>query len=141
MRWVAMDRDGVRRGLRIDAALAAAVDHVRLCYVYLDTGDLDGYASLFEAGTPPMGSGGGAAVPEMLAWLLRSGSSVHHAVIDVFGSDRRLAAVYRLTVGGETYDLVDIFRVSDHALFVDRQCFATSWTPWSPPPAHGDASS
>lgn len=130
-----MDRDAVRRGLRIDAALAAAVDHVRLCYAYLDTGDLDGYASLFESGTPPMESGTGAAVPELLAWLLRSGASVHHTVIDVFGSDRRLAAVYRLTIGGETYDFVDIFRVSDDALFVDRQCFTSSWTPWPPPAA------
>ncbi|MFC4149936.1 hypothetical protein ACFO0M_27100 [Micromonospora mangrovi] len=130
-----MDRDGVRRGLRIDAALTAAVDHVRLCYAYLDIGDLDGYASLFESGTPPTWSGSGAAVPEMLAWLLRSGSSVHHAVLDVFGSDRQLAAVYRLTIGGETCDFVDIFRVSDHALFLDRQCFTSSRTPWPPPSA------
>lgn len=128
-----MDRDG-RPGLRVDAALAAAVDHVRLCYAYLDTGDLDGYASLFESGTPPADPGAGIGLPRRLERLLRSGAEVNHAVIEVFGSNRRLAAVCRLTVGGESYDFVDVFRVSDRALLIDRRRFASTWTFGQPPP-------
>lgn len=105
--------------LRIDAALAAGMDHVRLSYHYLDIGDLDGYRSLFEDG---------AELGEPVTAVLRGRAGAvryRYTVFDVFGSDRRLAAVGRMVelTGSHALDFVDLFTVSDSALLVERRCF------------------
>ncbi|WBB80966.1 hypothetical protein O7606_06165 [Micromonospora sp. WMMD882] len=132
-----MDGGRARSGLRVDATLAAAVDHVRLCYDYLDSGDIDGCLSLFEPGARSVVTGSSADLPERVERLLESGARAHHAVVEVFGSDRRLAAVGRLTVDGEAYDFVDVFRVSDRALLIDRQRFVSPGPPTGSPPPDG----
>ena len=128
-----------RARLAVDTTLAAALDHVRLSYHYLDAGDIDGYSSLFEEevvlkvpGFPPM---------QGRAALERYGSTVRHrhAVHDVFGSDRRLAVVGRLDdpSGAGSTDFVDVFAVSDRALLVARRCYYHTPPPWQVPRVGG----
>ncbi|HEU5472907.1 MAG TPA: nuclear transport factor 2 family protein [Actinophytocola sp.] len=109
---------------------ATAADSVRLSYYYLDGGDVDGYCSLFanEAvlrapGTEPVA---GRRELERIETTRRTTRFVRHAVRDVFGSGRRVAAVGRLRtlLGPEPdVDFVDVFTVADDGLLADRTTF------------------
>ena len=114
--------------------IAAAIDHVRLSYCYLDDGDLDAYCSLFteqvvlrQPGSTPIS---GRAELERVARTRRCGKSVRHRVYEVFGSGRRVAAVGRLnhvhpsTGDGELdLDFIDVFTVADSGLLSGRTTF------------------
>ena len=114
--------------------IAAAIDHVRLSYCYLDDGDIDAYCSLFteqvvllQPGTSPVS---GRAELERAARRRRPGEFVRHLVYDVFGSGRRVAAVGRLNhlrppAGDHALDMdfIDVFTVADNGLLSGRTTF------------------
>jgi ketosteroid isomerase-like protein len=114
--------------------IAAAIDHVRLSYCYLDDGDIDAYCSLFteqvvllQPGASPVS---GRSELERVARRRRPGEFVRHLVYDVFGSGRRVAAVGRLNhlrpPAGDHHldmDFIDVFTVADNGLLSGRTTF------------------
>jgi ketosteroid isomerase-like protein len=114
--------------------IAAAIDHVRLSYCYLDDGDIDAYCSLFteqvvlrQPGTHPVS---GRAELERAARLRRAGKFVRHLVFQVFESGSRITAVGRLNhlrppAGDPDPDLdfIDVFSVADSGLLSGRTSF------------------
>ena len=111
--------------------IAAAIDHVRLSYCYLDEGDVDAYCSLFteqavlrQPGTQPVS---GRAELARAARMRRAGKFVRHLVFEVFGSGRRIAAVGRVNHLRPSandrepdMDFVDMFSVADNGLLSGR---------------------
>ena len=110
--------------------IAAAIDHVRLSYCYLDEGDLDAYCSLFtehvvllQPGARPVS---GRAELERVARKHRAATPVRHQVYEVFGSGRRVAAVGRLAHQHPSrvdVDFIDVFTVADCGLLSGRTTF------------------
>lgn len=114
--------------------IAAAIDHVRLSYCYLDDGDFDAYCSLFtdhvvlrQPGARPVS---GRAELERQARKRPAGKRVRHHVYEVFGSGRRVAAIGRIKhlrppAGDHDFDLdfVDTFTVADNGLLAGRTTF------------------
>jgi hypothetical protein len=117
---------GDRVGGYTAGVAAFGVDHVRLSYEYLDSGDADGYASLLDPGAvldepgraPVRGRGAVAA-------LRRERGYGEHDVHDVFAADGRVAAVgrFRGVNSAEDVDFADIFTLSEHGLLVRQRCF------------------
>jgi ketosteroid isomerase-like protein len=114
--------------------IAAAIDHVRLSYCYLDDGDIDAYCSLFTEQVVLLAPGAdpvsGRAELERVARRRGPGELVRHLVYDVFGSGHRVAAVGRLNhlrppAGDHHLDLdfIDIFTVADNGLLSGRTTF------------------
>lgn len=109
--------------------IAAAIDHVRLSYCYLDDGDLDAYCSLFtehvvlrQPGTHPV-SGRVELERAARRW---SGKPVRHQLYEVFGAGRRVAAVGRLAhlhPPDADFDFIDVFTVADCGLLSGRTTF------------------
>ncbi|WP_020667006.1 nuclear transport factor 2 family protein [Amycolatopsis nigrescens] len=110
------------------------IDHARLSYHYLDLGDMDGYASLFEAdavvripGKPTirgrdrlerLHSGPHGGLHSGLQSGLPAPRHCEHLVHDVFGAGNRVAAVGSLVDGitGVQVDFADTFTISDSGL-------------------------
>ena len=111
--------------------IAAAIDHVRLSYCYLDEGDVDAYCSLFteqvvlrEPGTQPVS---GRDELARAARMRRAGKFVRHLIFDVFGLGRRVAAVGRVNHlrppadhHEPDIDFIDVFSVADNGLLSGR---------------------
>lgn len=135
--------DGSRTGQGVDHVASMAIDHVRLSFHYLDIGDIDGYASLFEQqavlrrpGCEPVRGRAELERFEVARW--RAGTCAHE-LFDVFGSRRRVAAVGRLVPRDASRadsdagtGFVDLFVVSDKALILERRSFL--FTPSRPHP-------
>jgi ketosteroid isomerase-like protein len=107
---------------------AAALDHARLSYHYLDTGDTDGFASLFEAdavlrspGMPP--ARGRDELERRVAGSRRSEHTLHR----VFASGNQIATIGRFS--GQTpsrdvdVEFADIFTVSENGLLVSKATY------------------
>jgi len=121
--------------------IAAAIDHVRLSYCYLNEGDLDAYCSLFtehvvvrQPGAHPVR---GRAELERVARKGPRGKRVRHLLYDVFGSGPRVAAVGRLrhlrpAAHEADMDFLDMFTVADNGLLAGRTTFLF------PPAAHSE---
>lgn len=110
------------------AVIAAATDHVRLGYHYLDIGDLDGYASLLDPMAELRRPGHRPAVrgqERVVRWLAETAAGRQvHEVIEVFGHDDRVAVTGRLLGpnSGSRRDVgfADVFQVSDTGLLLTQ---------------------
>lgn len=110
--------------------IAAAIDHVRLSYCYLDDGDLDAYCSLFTdevvLRAPGLHPVSGRDELERVARKRRAGKHIRHQLFEVFGSDRRVAAVGRIAhlhAPAADVDFIDVFTVADCGLLSGRTTF------------------
>lgn len=127
-----------------DLVTAAAVDHVRLSYVYLDEGNIDGYASLVEddiqvkrPDTPD--AHGRAEVLDLMTSLVNFPG--RHELYKVIGSGDCVAAIGRY-VGTAAFgqpaqwldvDFVDVFTISDNSLLLGHRRYY-----YTPPLPHTD---
>jgi ketosteroid isomerase-like protein len=109
---------------------AAAIDNVRLSYLYLDTGDIDGYSSLFHPdavlrhpGSRPVR---GHAQLEIAARQPPHGAGAH-TIQRLFAAGDHVAAIGQF-VGREpnrpfNVEFADIFAVSEHGLLTTRATY------------------
>lgn len=101
-----------------DAGVTAmGIDHVRLSYLYLDQGDLDGYGSLFAADARIVRPGERVVRAQVESG--HAGLSVgKHVVEEVFGVDDRVTVTGRLThrATGREVGFADVFALSEHGL-------------------------
>jgi ketosteroid isomerase-like protein len=109
---------------------AAAVDHVRLSYLYLDEGNLDAFGSLLDEDmqvkhpdAPEAHSR--AEVLDLMATI--AGPPGHHELHKVIASGDCIAAMGHL-VGRAAYqgepldiDFVDVFTISDRGLLLGKR--------------------
>jgi hypothetical protein len=108
---------------------AAAVDHVRLSYLYLDEGNLDGYASLLDddiqVKRPDVPDAHGRTeVLDLMATI--AGPPGKHELYKVIASGDGVAVVGRFVGPGvlrhtpESIDIdfVDVFTISDKGLLL-----------------------
>lgn len=84
----------------------SGVDHVRLAYHYLDTGDLDGYGSLLHAGS--LG-------PDLEAPRI---DGARHDITRILADGACVVAMGRLAP--QQRDFVDVFTLSDEGML--RAC-------------------
>ena len=109
-----------------DDVLAAGIDHVRLSYDYLDQGDLDGYASLLDAGAV-LDHPGRAPVHgrEAVRLACRGGfrAAGAHTVHILHGSAGRVLAVGRFDGPGGSVEFADVFTISGSGLLVAQKCY------------------
>ncbi|MEU0991530.1 nuclear transport factor 2 family protein [Streptomyces sp. NPDC005953] len=84
----------------------SGVDHVRLAYHYLDTGDVDGYLSLLDED----------ARPEAAALGCR------HNIDRIVASGDCVVAIGR--VSPQQVDFVDVFTLSDEGMLRSRRRYA-----------------
>lgn len=114
------------------AVTAVAVDHVRLSYHYLDTGDLDGFVSLFDPdvvlrrpGAQPVYGRGEVERTE----AQRCGRG-RHVLAQVFGAGDRAAAIGRFVpdppLAASAFAFADIFTIADNGLLVARETYFLS---------------
>lgn len=98
----------------------SGVDHVRLAYHYLDTGDVDGYGSLLHSGTA------------LGADLERLGSAgARHHVTRIVAEGDCVIAIGRLAP--QQSEFVDVFTLSAEGML--RGC--RRYYPAPPPPGPG----
>jgi len=85
-----------------DVAVHAAIDHVRLSYIYLDAGDADGYASLFEHGSE---------LEEPPTFVVTRG---RHLVEELMADGDRIVAVGHVDAGAQRspVEFADVFIAS-----------------------------
>ena len=110
------------------AVTAVGVDHVRLAYHYLDSGDIDAYGSLLDENAlmcrpeAPPGCGR-AEILKLQAPL--TGPPVEHHIHKIFAADGAVAVTGRCTslpgrpaadAGG--VDFTDIFTLTDEGLLL-----------------------
>lgn len=111
------------------AVTAAAVDHVRLSYHYLDTGDIDGFVSLLDPevvlrrpGSRPVRGWG--EVERIEAQRCGRGK---HVLAQVFSAGNRAAAIGRFIPDpprtGSAFYFADIFTIADTGLLVARDSY------------------
>jgi ketosteroid isomerase-like protein len=122
---MASDR-GSRGNSPITPVTAMGIEHVRLSYLYLDRGDIDGYLSLLHADFSLLMPGEseihgrdrvGAfqAQPAQLA--------ADHLIHHVIGSGDRVAVEGRYVSGegGEGVDFTEVFSLSEEGLLRSRK--------------------
>lgn len=109
------------------ATTAAAVDHVRLAYLYLDAGDLDAYASLvhedaqFRRPDAP-DARGRVEVLAMLAVCVRAGGS--HELFKVVADGDCIAVVgHHTSSDGADVEFADFFTIADDGLLLGCRRF------------------
>jgi hypothetical protein len=114
------------------AITAVAVDHLLLSYLYLDEGNLDGYASLLDSDVRvarpdlPCAVGREAVVSQM---AMIAGPPSHHRLYRVIASSDCVAAegrctgpaALRLADGYHDVDFVDIVTVSAYGLLLGQR--------------------
>lgn len=100
---------------------AAGIDHVRLSYLYLDEGDIDGYLSLLHADVSlhlpaRCALHGREQVGAFRAQLGRLGGE--YLIRDVIGSGDRVVAEGRYVSRetGEGVDFTEVFQLSEEGL-------------------------
>ncbi|MCI4066963.1 nuclear transport factor 2 family protein [Micromonospora sp. R77] len=118
------------RGSRTRSAVATAagVDHVRLSYHYLDTGDIDGYASLLDEHVqvrrPDLAQGRGRA--EVLRIHAQvAGPPARHQIFKVIADGDGVAVTGRYTGASSRSDLdfVDVFTLTDEGMLLGYRRF------------------
>lgn len=121
-------------GLRMPstAATAAGVDHVRLSYHYLDTGDIDAYGSLLDEHVqvcrPDMARGFGRA-EVMQAHAELAGPPARHEIYKVIADGDGVAVTGRYTRPatwrrpGWDVDFVDVFTLTDEGMLLGYRRF------------------
>lgn len=126
-----MSGDGSLR-MRSTAATAAGVDHVRLSYHYLDTGDIDGYGSLLDEDAqvrrPDLAQGRGRA--EVLRTHAQiAGPPTRHRIYKVIAEGDAVAVTGRYTGAGQRgqtgadVDFVDVFTLTDEGMLLGYRRF------------------
>ena len=108
------------------AVSAIGLDHARLCYAYLNTGDIDGYTSLFEADAvvrrPDVAPIHGRAALERA----RHGRGTY-VLRNAFCSSGWVAATGRFVPEDRTdhrhVEFADIFSVGDSGLLVAQSTY------------------
>ncbi|WP_430789495.1 nuclear transport factor 2 family protein [Actinoplanes sp. G11-F43] len=109
------------------ATTAAGVDHVRLSYHYLDTGDFDGYASLLDEHVrvqrPDMTLGDGRA--EVVRTHARlAGPPARHQIFKVIADGDGIAVTGRyVTSGAKAVDFVDVFTLTEYGMLLGYRRF------------------
>ncbi|GGM09132.1 MULTISPECIES: nuclear transport factor 2 family protein [Micromonospora] len=124
-----MSSHGGMRPPRSAAVTAAGVDHVRLSYHYLDTGDIDAYGSLLDEDVqvrrPDLAHGRGRA--EVLRTHAQvAGPPARHQIHKVIADGDGVAVTGRYTGPvtprpGQptgTHDFVDVFTVGDDGMLL-----------------------
>lgn len=112
------------------AAMAAAIEHVLLSYLYLDDGNLDGYASLLDEEVQVQWPGlskatGRADVLAQLAEFI--GPPGKHRIGQVIANGDHIVTLGRWTApvtlyGGHRFvDFVDVCTVSTSALLISQR--------------------
>ena len=121
-----MIRSGGRRPPPTTAATSAGVDHVRLSYVYLDAGDLDGYGSLLDEhaqvrrpDTPQ--SKGRAQIIRIHAAI--AGPPTRHVLHRVVADGDSVVAFGRYVRPPLDVEFADIFMLTDVGLLLGYQRF------------------
>ncbi|MFJ5548072.1 nuclear transport factor 2 family protein [Streptomyces sp. NPDC093225] len=103
----------------------SGVDHVRLAYHYLDTGDLDGYGSLldpdvFDGGTGDPDVDVDADAEALAAGLERPGPpGVRHQITRIMAEGDCVVAIGR--VAPQQRDFVDVFTLSAEGMLRGRR--------------------
>ncbi|WP_428965193.1 nuclear transport factor 2 family protein [Micromonospora fluostatini] len=125
-----MSSHGGARPTRSTAVTAAGVDHVRLSYHYLDTGDIDAYGSLLDEHVqvrrPDLAQGRGRA--EVLRTHAQvAGPPARHQIYKVIADGDGVAVTGRYTGSvaphpgqqpdGEL-DFVDVFTLTDEGMLL-----------------------
>ncbi len=101
--------------IRSSAAVAATgLDHARLAYHYLDTGDMDGFASLFAEEVELL-CPGAAPIRSRAAIEASTLPTGRHLVRGMFGAGGRIAAT-GVFHGEVTVEFADIFAISPDGL-------------------------
>lgn len=116
---------------------AAGVDHAWLSYHYLDSDDIDGYASLLDddtvvrrPGTPALR--GRDAVERFHGSVGRPRTV--HTVQDVFAAADRVVATGHVSDGAFLdVDFADIFTLSENGLFVAKVTYFFTTPSWEKP--------
>jgi hypothetical protein len=110
------------------ATIAAGVDHVRLSYHYLDTGDIDGYASLLDEHVrvqrPDIPPGDGRA--EVVRTHAQfAGPPARHQIFKVIADGGGIAVTGRYVVpsGAEALDFVDVFTLTEYGMLLGYRRF------------------
>lgn len=106
------------------AVTAAGIDHVRLSYVYLDQGDLDGYGSMFapdaELIRPDEQVLRGQAQIEAYRSTRAGG---RHTLDEIFAVDGKVAVTGRLVQRGREIGFADIFVLSEYGLLRSQKTY------------------
>lgn len=111
------------------AIAAIGLDHTRLSYAYLNSGDIDGYASLFHADAvvrrPDSTTIHGREALEVAQ--VRGGDRPpgRYVVHNVFASDWRVAATgrYEIAATRTSVEFADIFTVSESGLILAQSTY------------------
>ena len=112
------------------AAIAAiGLDHTRLSYAYLNSGDIDGYASLFHADVvvrrPDSTTIHGRDALEHAQACGNGRQPGRYVVYTLFASERRVAATgrYEIAATGETVEFADIFTIAESGLILAQSTY------------------
>jgi hypothetical protein len=114
------------------AVAAIGIDHARLTYAYLNNGDIDTYASLFDEAAVVRSPGRetihGRAALEKAQADSGDGARTRFVVQNVFASGNRVAATGRLTrdivsCGYGDIEFADIFTIGESGLFVAQSTY------------------
>jgi len=105
---------------RSSAAIAAGVDHIRLSYYYLDSGNIDAYGSLLDEGVqvhrPDLAQGRSRA--EVLRTHAQvAGPPARHQIFKVIVDGHAVAVTGRYTSPPrDDVDFVDVFTLTDEGM-------------------------
>ncbi|ADJ46574.1 hypothetical protein AMES_4749 [Amycolatopsis mediterranei S699] len=111
------------------ATTPCGVDHVRLLYRYLDTGEFDGYASLLDENVQIRGVGAAPAYGrEAAAEAARAAPPALHELYKIIAAaDSVVVTGRRLArdpgTGRAEFDFADVFTLSDDALVLSQRRF------------------
>ena len=92
------------------AVATVAVDHVRLAYGYLETGDVDGYRSLLAEHAQVRAVGAGCA-----------GS--HHELYRIIADGDSVVVTGRYSTPSDEFDFADVFTLSEVGLLSSHRRF------------------
>jgi hypothetical protein len=121
-----MTRSGGRRSPPTAAVTSAGVDHVRLSYHYLDTGDLDGYGSLLDEQAQvcrpdaPQGEGT-AQIVRVHAGI--AGPPARHELHRIIAAGDSVVVVGRYLRPPLDVEFADFFTLTDLGLLLGYQRF------------------
>ncbi|WP_434739839.1 nuclear transport factor 2 family protein [Micromonospora sp. SH-82] len=129
-----MDSHGGTRSTCGTTVTAVGVDHVRLSYHYLDTGDIDAYGSLLDENVqvrrPDLAQGRGRA--EVLrTHALLAGPPARHQIYKVIAAGDAVAVTGRYTASDPPrrgqpegdLDFVDVFTLTDEGMLLGYRRF------------------
>ncbi|HEY0697993.1 MAG TPA: nuclear transport factor 2 family protein [Micromonospora sp.] len=112
--------------------IEAGLDHVRLSYLYLDQGDIDGYGSLLDADAVLYRPGGepirGRSQIERFQIGRGGRCRTEHLIHEVLASQERVVVTGRIVTrtsadGHSDVDFADIFTLSDSGLLLSQRTY------------------